>query len=51
MKKYTLGQATIIIAYLLEIEESSINFIEFEDGSCRNFNFSVTGEKKRFISL
>ena len=49
--KYSLSQAVTIIAYLLKVPESDINFIEYEDGSGINFNFSVTGKPKQFIKL
>jgi len=49
--KYSLSQAITIIAYLTKVSESDINFIEYEDGSSRNFNFSTTGKPNQFIKL
>jgi hypothetical protein len=49
--KYTLSQAVTIIAYLIKISESEIISIEYEDGSGKNFIFSVKGKDKQFIKL
>ncbi len=50
MKKYTLIEALVLISVAINCDIKEITMIEFEDGSGRNFNYSL-GNNKRFIRL